>query len=229
MLDKATWDTPSPDSHVQCMSAWRWIVHWWTKELWQGGCRLEDGWAGSLLCFQAVYFDTKAGSYFIAIAPKKWGALVQPLDVDGDTPTDLKFSRKPPFWFFVHKGNFADVVQERYAKVMRKDAREPVACRLVDEQSHVLAEPIRRHQVINQEQGLPAAAPPPCIAPPPHPAAPPPRDGPHRGGSRNSQSNPLPVLVPAPFDVSTKGGRGRFNKRGKSFHARVTPTAARLR
>ena len=173
LFDKATWQSPTADSHVQCMSAWRWIVHWWTKELWQGGCRLEDGWAGSLLCFQAVYFDTKAGSYFIAIAPKKWGALVQPLDVDADTPSDLKFSRRPPFWFFVHKGNFADVVQERYAKVMRKDAREPVACRLFDEQSHVLAEPIRRHQVINQEQGLPAAAPPPCIAPPPHPAAPP--------------------------------------------------------
>ena len=200
MLKQATWDSPNADSHVQCMSAWRWIVHWWTKELWQGGCRLEDGWAGSLLCFQAIYLDTKAGSYFIAIAPKKWGALVQPLDVDADTPTDLKFSRRPPFWFFVHKGNFADVIQERYVKVMRTDAREPVARRLVDEQSHVLAEPIRRHQVINQEQGLPAAAPPPCIAPPPHPAAPPPRDGPHRGGSGNSQSNPLPVLVPAPLD-----------------------------
>ena len=174
MLKQATWDSPNADSHVQCMSAWRWIVHWWTKELWQGGCRLEDGWAGSLLCFQAVYFDTKAGSYFIAIAPKKWGALVQPLDVDADTPSDLKFSRRPPFWFFVHKGNFADVIQERYEKVIRTDAEEPVACRLVDEQSHVLAEPIRRHQVINQEQGLPAAAPPPLHCPTPPPGSPPP-------------------------------------------------------
>ena len=144
ILAQKTWDSPNTDSEVQGAGAWSWILHWWSAHEGSGdGVEITHGWLASLLQFRSVYVDLATNVHYMALAPKKFAALMHPL-AETDRPGHFTFADVDPLWVFVHSGNLQTFVRRPWELILDgTDPLYPFQLALGEEEP-LVAEALRR-------------------------------------------------------------------------------------